>query len=229
MAPPETRTAALAGIRAVAPILPGVVPFALIAGFAGIEAGVTELQAIVMSVVVFAGAAQIAALDLIGRDGAVAVIVLTALVINARFVMYSASLAPHLAAAPLRMRALAAYLLTDQAYAVSIVRYRTHPGDVGTRLAFYLGAGATLWVIWLAGTVAGALGGAAVPEAWSLDFAIPLVFIALLVPALRSRSDHVAAAIAAVGAVAAGGLRFNSGLLLAALAGIAAGYLVASR
>ncbi len=229
MAPTPTRRATLAGIRAVVPILPGVVPFALIAGFAGVEAGVSRIQAVAMSLIVFAGAAQIAALDLIGSDAAIVVVVATALIINARFVMYSASLAPHVAGSPLRARGLAAYLLTDQIYAVSIIRFGETREPVRERLAFYLGGGATLWVTWQAGTVVGALGGGAVPESWSLDFAIPLVFIALLVPALRSRHDHVAAVVGGVVAVAAGGLRFNSGLLLAAAAGIVAGYVAAGR
>lgn len=207
----------------------GVAPFALIAGFAGVDAGVSQVQTVAFSVLVFAGAAQLAALELIGRDGATAVVVATALVINARFLMYSASLAPSLRGLGTGRRALVAYLLTDQAFVVSALRYEQREEPPGTRLAYFLGAAVPLWIEWQAGTVVGAVAGAAVPASWSLDFAIPLVFLALLVPAVRDRAGVAAAGVAAVVAVAAGGLRFNSGLLLAAVAGIAAGYVVASK
>ncbi len=221
--------AARAGIRDLAPLVPGVLPFALIVGFAGVDAGLPAHQSIAMSWIVFAGASQLAALDLIGRDGAFVVIVLTALVINARFMMYSASLSPYLNDIPLRPRMAAAYLLTDQAYAVSVVRFaqREEPGTV--RLAYYLGGALTMWATWQAGTIVGALAGTGIPPEWSLDFAVPLVFVALLAPAIRTRGDGVAALVAAVVAVAAAGLPWNTGLLAGAVAGIAAGLAVGKR
>jgi len=208
------------------PILLGIVPFGLIAGISAVSVGLTPVHGVGMSILVFAGAAQLAALQLIGRDAPFLVVAATALIINARFVMYSASLAPHFQGVSTGRKALLAYLLTDQAYAFSIRRYAEHGGSVTARFSYYLGAASTLWVTWQISTAAGAFLGASVPQAWSLDFAIPLVFIALLIPAIRDRADGAAAGVAAVLAVMLIGLPYNLGLPLAAATGIVAGITV---
>jgi 4-azaleucine resistance transporter AzlC len=210
----------------MAPILLGIVPFGLIAGISAVSVGLSPLHGVGMSILVFAGASQLAALQLIGRDAPFLVVAATALIINARFVMYSASLAPHFDGASTGRKALLAYLLTDQAYAFSIRRYAERDETVLARLSYYLGAAITLWVTWQISTAVGAFVGTSIPDAWSLDFAIPLVFIALLVPAIRDRADGVAAGIAAVLAVLLVGLPYNLGLPLAATTGIVAGIIV---
>lgn len=216
------REAALAGIRAIAPILLGVVPFATISGIAAVEAGLPPWLAQFMSVFVFAGAAQLATVQLISENAAALVIVLTAVVINLRFVMYSASLAPHLQRVARWKRALLTYLLTDQAYAISITRFTQ--GAPLRHKGWYYGAPALLmWSVWQVGTAAGILVGAQVPPEWGLDFAIPLTFLALVVPALRDRASGAAAAAAFVTAVLAYPLPFNLGLLVGALVGITVG------
>jgi 4-azaleucine resistance transporter AzlC len=209
------------GVRDVAPLLLGVVPFGLVAGIAAVEAGLDLGQAVAMSVVVFAGASQLAALELIGKDAPLAIVVLTAAVINLRMLMYSASIAPHFRKLPGRWRAGLAYLLTDQAYALSVARYRTDE-DVDRR-AYYLGAALTLWVVWQLTTAAGVLVGAGVPDAWGLEFAVPLVFLALLVPAMEDRPSTVAGLVGGTIAVTGGGLPLNLGLLVGATAGVGAG------
>lgn len=221
-----TKSPFRAGFRDVSPILLGVIPFGLVTGFSGIDAGLTLGQTIGTSTVIFAGASQLAVIDLIGRDGAAVVAVLTALVINARMMMYSAALGPWFAPAPLRQRALMAYVLTDQAFAVSIVHYEHHEDTIGDRARYYLGAALALWSTWQIATIIGALGGAGLPDGLQLDFAIPLVFLALLVPAVTDRSTGTAALVAGIVALAAHPLPFNSGLLAAAAAGIALGLLV---
>jgi predicted branched-subunit amino acid permease len=230
----DTRLAELrAGARDALPLLLGVVPFALVAGVAGVEAGLTPLQTVGMSLVVFAGASQLAALDLLGRDAALGVVVLTAVVVNLRMMMYSASIAPYFRSLSARVRAGCAYLLTDQAYALAIARYVDAGADAGaddpdegtgTRPPYYfLGVGVTLWLVWQVGTVLGVVFGAGVPDDWRLGFAVPLVFLALLVPALSTRPKLVAGLVAAAVAVLAAGLPFNAGLLAGALTGIVAG------
>ncbi len=216
----------LEGVRDLTPILLGVVPFGLIAGIAAVSAGLTPFHGVGMSLIVFAGAAQLAALDLIGNAAPALVVIATALIINTRFVMYSASLAPYFQEASTPQKVAASYLLTDQAYAFSINRFTSRQEPTRVRMSYYLGAALTLWVTWQVSTAAGAFLGAAVPEAWSLDFAIPLVFIALLVPAIRDRADAGAAATAAILAVLLVGLPYNLGLPLAATAGIIAGIAV---
>jgi 4-azaleucine resistance transporter AzlC len=209
------------GVRDVAPLLLGVAPFGLVAGIAAVEAGLSLAEAVAMSVVVFAGASQLAALDLLGRDARLSVVVVTAAVINLRMLMYSASIAPYFRDLPGRWRAGLAYLLTDQAYVLSVANYRS---DVQVdRVAYYLGVAATLWVVWQVTTVAGVVLGAGVPDAWGLDFAVPLVFLALLVPAMEDRPSTVAAAVAGTVAVAGTALPLNLGLLVGATVGVASG------
>lgn len=202
----------------------GVVPFGLIAGASAISAGLNLQQEIGFSVIVFAGAAQLAMISLIEHEAATAVVVLTALLINLRFVLYSASLAPHLVPLPRGARVLGSYMLTDQAYAVSIVQ--TGQGQTQRVAWYYLGATVLTWATWQLSTLAGALGGARLPEGLELGFAVPLTFVALLVPSLGSRASVVAALVAAGIALVAAGLPYNLGLITAALVGVAAGVLV---
>lgn len=215
-----------AGITAIAPVLLGVLPFGLAAGVVTAEAGYGLSETVGHSMLIFAGASQIAAVSLLGDGAAVAVVVLTVLVINLRMMMYAASLAPHMADVPLRRRAVGAYLLTDQAYAVSIVRFR-EPMSPDHRYAFYMGAALTLWVPWQLATMTGVLVGASLPDSVPLGFAVPLMFLALLVPAVTDRPTLAAAVTSATVATLGAGLPSNLGMLAGALVGIAVGTTVA--
>ena len=217
----QRRHAFLAGARDILPIVPGVLPFAMIYGASAVEIGMPPAIAMLMSLVLFAGAAQLAAVQLISSGAAVPVVVLTALVINLRFVMYSASLGPHLRHLRRRSRALLAYLLTDQAYAVSIFRFTS--GRKAARGAYYLGAGLQLWITWQTGTAAGVFLGSKVPPSWGLDFAVPLSFLALAVASVRDSPTAVAALVGGSFAVLARSLPFNLGLVGAVALGIASG------
>lgn len=210
-----------AGMKDIAPLLLGIVPFAMITGVAAVKVGIPKLPALAMSVFIFAGASQLAAVELIGRNAPAVVVILTALVINLRFVMYSASIAPHFQPLPGRWKRSLAYLLTDQAYVLAINRFRQN-AETPPRW-YFLGVAGTMWVVWQVGSATGILLGAQIPASWSLDFAIPLTFLAILVPAIKDRAT-VATALAA-GLVAAGGtyVPLNLGLLLAALTGVVVG------
>ncbi|MGZ0746744.1 AzlC family ABC transporter permease [Haloparvum sp. AD34] len=212
------------GIRDALPLHLGIVPFALVAGIAAIDAGLTPVQALGTSVVVFAGASQLAALELIGENAPLVVIVGTAVVINLRMLMYSASIAPYFAKYRQRTRAVLAYLLTDQAYALSIAEYRNAETD-REPWRYYFGIAASLWVVWVIGTVAGIGLGAGIPDSWGLSFAVPLVFVAILVPAMKGRPQTVAAIVGGGVALLAASLPLNLGLLAGAVAGILAGTL----
>jgi predicted branched-subunit amino acid permease len=218
-----SRESFLAGVRAVAPIIVGIVPFGLVAGAAAVNAGLTLLDAVGLSVVVFAGASQLAAIGLFGDGAPLALVVVTVLVINLRLVMYSASIAPELLDEPRRWRALSAYLLTDQAYALSVTRFEREPGT--SRRSFYLGAAAPLWAAWQVCTVVGAVVGARVPPWLPLDFAVPLTFLALLVPAVKGRATAAAAAVGGGLATVGVGLPLEAGLIVGAVAGVLAGLL----
>lgn len=210
------------------PFLPGVVPFGLLAGVAASEAGLGLVGAVAFSVGVFGGASQLAALDLLGRDASAAVAILTVAAINLRFLMYGASIAPWWAPSPRRHRLAAAYLLTDHSYLLSISRYDADPTP-RRRLPFYLGIGTTMWLVWNASTAVGAVVGDVLPDDVPLAFAVPLMFLALLVPAVTSRPTAVAALVAGVTAVATAGLPANLGLLLGIVLGVLAGTSTAVR
>ena len=217
----SSRTAFQAGLRDVVPVVVGIVPFGLVAGAAAVDAGLSGLQAVGLSVVVFAGASQLAAIDILGNNAPLAVVVGTILVVNLRMVMYSASIAPTFGDVRARWRALVAYLLTDQAYALSVTR------EDGSRLAYYLGVAAPLWVVWQLCTVIGVVVGARVPPWLPLDFALPLVFLALLVPAIDDATTAAAALVGGTLATLGTGLPYELGLPLGAVCGVAAGLLAA--
>jgi len=214
------------GVRTVGPVLVGVVPFGMIAGAAAVRVGLSGLQAVGLSVFVFAGASQLAAIELLGQGAPVAVVVVTALVINLRMTMYSASVAPYFRDLATRVRAGLAYLLTDQAYALSVTRFRRdEPVD---RRWYYLGTAAPLWVVWQAATVTGVVAGARLPESLPLEFAVPLTFLALLVPSVSDSPSAAAAAAAGTVAVVGADLPLNLGLITGAAVGVVTGLVVES-
>ena len=223
--PTATRRPFVAGFLDIAPILVGVFPFGLIAGIAAVEAGLASFQAYAVSPIVFAGASQLAMMDLVGRDAAPIVIVTTVLVINARFAMYSAALAPAFRGLGPFRKAYGSYIITDQSFAVSVLRFDHVDESLPERFAYFMGASLGMWGTWQISSLLGVILGAGVPEEWSLDFAIPLVFMALLFPAIKDRGTTFAAIAAAIGAVAFFSLPLNLGLLVAAGIGLAAGTL----
>ncbi len=200
-------------------------PFGLVTGVAMVAGGIPPLAAMAMSVLVYAGASMLAATQLLSASAPLAVILLTVLFINLRFMMYSASMRAHLAGLPLRWKLAAGYLLADNAYGLSIARFNEHP-QVRGRLAYFLGAALPIWVTWQATVGLGIVLGAALPAQWRLEFAAPLAFIALTVPLLRDRAMVAAALAAAVTVVAAWALPMRLSLAAAAVAGIAVGLLV---
>ena len=213
-----------AGVRDMPPILLGAVPFAMISGIAAVGAGLSMTEAMGMALFIFAGAAQLAAVQLIGIGAAPVVIISTALIINLRFVMYGASIAPHLQHLSRKWKYLCGYLLTDQAYAVAISRF-TNDRHID-RKWYYLGAAFMLWLIWQIFTLAGILLGESVPKSWGLDFAIPLTFMALLFKALGDNATVAAALVGGILAVVAKPMPYNLGLLVAAFGGIMVGLII---
>jgi 4-azaleucine resistance transporter AzlC len=214
----------LAGARAAVPLLLGLTPFGLVAGIAAVDAGLSPVQAVGLSAVVFAGASQLAAVDLLGRDAPLAVVVLTAVVINLRMVMYSASIAPYFESFRRRWAAVSAHLLTDMSYALAITEFRN---DTHTdRRWYYLGAAATMYVVWQVATAVGALLGERVPSDSGVGFAVPLVFLSLLVSEVSGRPRLAAAVVGGSVAVAGAAWPLNLGLVGGALAGVVAGVVV---
>ena len=222
----STRGEFLAGVGAILPLLLGVIPFGLIFGALTPAAGLSATSALAMSVFVFAGSAQFIAAGLLTAGAGTWLIVLTTLVVNLRHMLYGATLAPYLRHLPHRWQLLLAYLTTDEAYAVSILRYRS--GDESPRKHWYfLGTGLTMLVSWLVATAVGVVAGQTIPDplAWGLDFALPITFIGLLTPHVKGRPTLAAMAVAGLTAVVAHPLPNKLWLVLAALTGVVAGLL----
>jgi 4-azaleucine resistance transporter AzlC len=219
---PETRREFLAGSREVAPVLAGTVPFGFVAGVAGVAAGMTPLEAVALSVLTFSGIAQLVAAQLLAVGSPLPIIVAAVLVVGLRNLMYSASLAVHLAHLSRRWRIALSYLMTDQGFALG-VRHFSSPGEGRERHWYLLGVSLTLWASWQAAVLAGAFAGAQVPSGLGLDFVVVLTFLALLVPAVRTRADLAAAVVAGATALAAAGLPYKLSLVAASISGIGAG------
>lgn len=214
----------LAGCRDESPLLLGVAPFGMIYGIAALAAGVPAWLAQLASAIVFAGAAQLVIVQMLAAGAGFVPIALTSGLLNLRHVLYSASMAEYVRHLPRRWRLLLAYVLTDEAYAVAVLRYqRREAATADLRHWYFLGAGFTLWAGWQLLTAAGLLFGATIPPEWELDFAVPLTFIALLTLLLRERAGQAAALVAGLGALAFAALPYKLGLVAAILLGLAAG------
>lgn len=223
--PPATSNSTFgAGARAGLPFILVVVPFATLFGVVAGEAGLNVAETLAFSFAVVAGAAQFTALQLMQEQAPVLVVLISALAVNLRLAMYSASLTPHLGAAPLWQRACVAYLTVDQSFTTSMAAYDRHPGwTLRQKLGFFFGTCTPILPAWLAATVGGALIGQQIPPEYALDFAVPITFIAMVAPMLRTPA-HVAAALTSVlGALGLGFLPFGTGLLVAAVAAMLVG------
>ncbi len=221
----QPRVEFFTGVKAELPMIIGVIPFGMIYGILALNAGLPASAAQAMSVIIFAGSSQFISAQLFSLSVPAVINVFTIGVINLRHALYSASISPYLEKLPNRWKWSLAYLLTDEAYAVTILHYQEE-GDDRNKHWFFLGAGLTLWTTWQLSTAAGIFLGASVPESWSLDFAIALTFIALTVPAIKDRASLGAALSAGVIAVIAFNLPLKFGLLAAASIGIMVGLLI---
>ena len=217
-----------AGFAAGSPLLLGIVPFALIYGAAAREAGLSLAQTVSMSLLVFAGSAQLVFVNLWAAKVAVAVLILTCVAVNIRLLIYGASLSLKLDPPKGPLEALArGYLLTDESYAVSMAGF-CNPGFSRRKLPYYLGSGLPTWLGWQSVGIMGYLAGSLIPESWPIGIAVPLIFMALLLSIMRAASERkaprlVAAAAGGIAAMALRDLPLNLGLLLAIVIGVAAG------
>lgn len=224
----DRRAAAAQGVRRIFPFSLIAGPFGLVYGVTAVNSGIDDIPAIFASVAIVAGASQIALVELIDEGASRMVAVATALVINLRFALYSASLAPDFRQFEPRWRFGLSYLLTDQNAVLSILEYEKE-ADPDYRRWFTLGAG--LWFVtpWWIGTAVGVLLGGDIPANWQIGFAVPLMFTALLVPTVTGRPKLAAAVAGAAVAVSTTWLPDGVNIMLGAAAGIAVGTLLAER
>lgn len=223
----STKSIYRTGVKDGAPFVLMAAPFAVLYGVVAAEAGLHLSQIIGFTVLVIAGAAQFTALQLMLDDAAIGLVILAGLAVNMRMAMYSASLVPYLGAAPMWQRALIAYVNFDQSYMLSIQAYEDRPMlSVPQRVRYFLGVATLITPIWVIATVAGALLGQSIPEEYALDFIVPIMFMAMVAPALKSLAHVAAAFTAVVGALLLVDLPSGVGLLIAAFAAMLVGALV---
>jgi predicted branched-subunit amino acid permease len=222
------RAARRAGIRASVVIVVSYIPFGIAAGAAMGATSVNPLISILSSPIIFAGAAQIAAVQLLHVGAPIALVVFTVAVVNARHLLYSAAMAPHLVDWSTPKRLGAAFLLSDPVYALAAARFGG-PGGGGSereKRAFYFGAGLANLTGWTLLLAIGIVVGGFIPAWVPFELAIPLTFLLLTLPLVRNSATLVTAVVAGIVATVGNGLPSGVGLLLGAVAGVAAGVVV---
>ena len=222
----------LTGCRDELPLQFGCVPFGLLYGIAAVNAGISPWLAQLGSSIVFAGAAQLVIVQMVTAGAGAVPIGATSSVINLRHLLYSASVAPHVKHLSRPWRLLLAYLLTDEAYAVAILRYQQRPNrELGpdNRHWYFLGCGFTLWFFWQISSAIGIFFGATIPPEWDIDFAVPLTFIALLALLMRQRGAVPTAIVAGIAALLFAWLPYKLGLVVAIVLGLFAGVFAARK
>jgi branched chain amino acid efflux pump len=218
------------GFKDGSPFILVVIPFALLFGVIATEAGLNLVETMSMTVLVIAGAAQFTAITLLQEQAPTFIVLLTALAVNLRMAMYSAALVPHLGRAPGPLRVLMAYFMVDQVFAVAVRKYEETPlMSLNQKIAYYFGSLAPVIPLWYLFSYIGAVAGAAIPPQYSLDFAIPICFIAMTAPMMRSLPHFLAALVSVTATLALIWVPFNLGLIIAALLAMAVGAEVERR
>ena len=222
--PTSKKSAYWLGYRDNIPFWLIVAPFGLLFGVVATEAGFSILQTMIMTSFVVAGSSQFTALTLLQDDAPTFIILATSLAVNLRMAMYSAALVPHLGRAPLGIRALFAYFLVDQSYATSINIYSDNPEmTLPQKCRYFMGSFACLLPVWIFSTLIGALLGTKIPPEYALDFAMPICFIALSAPMMRSLPHFIAALVSMIGTLVFISAPYSTGLLMAAFLAMIAG------
>src|SRR5690242_1022281 len=219
-----SRSGFLDGVRDIAPMMLGVIPFGVVCGVGAIAAGASPIAAVAMSMIMFSGAAQIVATQLLVAGAPFAVILLSCLVVSLRLLMYSAAMAPYLRPLDHRWRSLLSFVLTDQAFAGTIQRFRSSD-DLRANASYFLGSGTVLWVTWQLATVLGVVAGQVIPASWQLEFVVPLCFLAVLAPVLRDRVSIIVFAASASAVIALDAMPLRLSMICGGLLGIGFGIL----
>lgn len=217
----ESGTGLAAGGRAMVPWLAGIVPFGLVIGVSAAQADIPAAAGWLTGPTIYAGSAQAATIEMLDAGAAPVVIVVTALVINLRLILYSGAIASHWRGTRRRWRMTAAYLLVDPSFVVGMSGYQRYERrDIGHR--HYIGGAVVLWLAWLAAIGVGVTLGAQLPSALQLDLIVPLYLLGEVVGRLGDRATRRAAGTAAIVAVAAFVAPLHLGILLAIVAGLGA-------
>jgi len=217
------RLGAREGFLSFLPMSVGLIPWALVMGMAMISAGFTPLQAMGMNVVVFAGTAQLGTLPLIVAGVPLWLIVVTALALNLRFVIFSAAIAQGFRGVGTPLRWYCGHLLTDGVFACCFEKM-LKVDDPHWRLGYYLAPSLWSWGLWQVFALIGVFAAGSIPKHWSLEFMATIALLVLLVPLARQRPMLVAAISSGATAVVLRGMPLRLGLIVAIVVGIGAGF-----
>jgi predicted branched-subunit amino acid permease len=220
----ESRSAYWSGLRDCSPFILVVAPFGLLFGVIATEAGLNLLETMTMTFLVIAGAAQFTALALLEEQAPTIIVIIAALAVNLRMAMYSAALVPHLGKSTLGTRAIASYFVVDQTFAVSIKKFEEQRSwTLSQKLAYFFGCATSIIPFWYSFTLIGALVGQSIPKEYSLDFAIPICFISIIAPMMRSLPHLAAAMVSVIFALLLAWMPYNLWLLVAAIVAMMTG------
>lgn len=206
------------GYRDGLPFILIVAPFGMLFGVVATEAGLDILQVMSFSVLVIAGAAQFSALALLEENAPTVIILLTSLAVNLRMAMYSAALVPHFGKLRTWLKLWISYFLVDQSFALGIKEFDERPDQpTENKVAYFFGIMLAIAPLWYASTYLGAVLGASIPEEFGLDFAVPICFIALIAPLLRTTPHVLTAIVSIIAALALAWIPYSLGLIIAAI------------
>lgn len=209
----------LDGFKAMLPITPGVLPFGTVMGTVCADANLDIFQTVGMNFFVFGGASQLVAVDLMTKNTVGLVVVITGLIINLRFMLYSAALSPVVQRSNFLVKMTSAYFLTDQNYAVMSAHSHKLKNNTES-LTFYFGASVCMMLTWHSAVIAGFIFGNFAPSALALDYAVPLSFVALTMPTIRNKTYLFVAVFTSGMSLVLSYLPYNLGLIVTALMGI---------
>ena len=220
-----SRAAFKAGVVECLQLIPTYIPFGLVCGVASVQAGLGEWGAIALAAFAFAGSSQAVLAQFLSGGAPLMIAILSGLAVNLRMAVYSAAISQRIAGASRKERVLWAAFLVDQTFISNEARHQrgehtAHP------LAFYLGCAFTLWPWWVLMNAIGAFAGAKLPASWQLEFTIPLSFVAMVVPLLKSRSQVLAAIAGGTAGVVLYAMPLKTGLIAACVFGTCVGMLV---
>lgn len=185
------------------PLALGCVPFGLAYGVLAVQAGLSVVETMLMSLLVFAGASQLMAVVMLQAGAGIPLIIASTFLVNLRHLVMGLSISPYLSEATPWWQRILAFWMTDESYLTSVTHYREQAAEQGNPY-FMLGSGASIYVAWGIASLLGALAGHAIhdPLRWGLDFAMPATFLTMLLPLIVSKRMAVVVLVAALVAVA---------------------------
>lgn len=215
------------GLKSSAPTAPGMLAWGLVTGMAMVKSGLSIWQALGMTMMVYAGSAQLAALPLIAANVPIGIVFVTALIVNLRFVIFAVAIGPHFAHLRWYKRIWYGYFNIDIGMAFFPQRF---PAETLRRpegkLGFFLGIGYSSWWVWQTGSVLGIFLASQIPQSWGIGFAGTLALLGITIPLIINSAALAGVAVAAIVAIVAAGLPYRLGLLLAVILGMVVAMIV---